>query len=183
MDEVLLLLQSPGVIALLLTVTACGITDLRTGRILNAVTYPAIVAALVLSALGHGVPGMDLVSSFLGLATGFLPIFLIYLVGGAGGGDVKLMAAVGAFGGSIFSLSTLFWSLVLGSLMGIVQAAWSGELKGILQRVFFTLFHSVLPGVGPTSHLDKQGPTIHFGMAICLGTWISLVAGIPKDVF
>jgi prepilin peptidase CpaA len=126
---------------------------------------------------------MDLGASALGLLVGVLPIFLIYLVGGAGGGDVKLMAGVGAFGGAIFSLSTLFWSLVLGSLMGIVQAAWTGELKGILQRVLFTLFHSVLPGIGPISHMDKQGPTIHFGVAISLGAWISLVGGIPQDIF
>lgn len=183
MSELLLLLQNPGVIFLLLTVTACGLTDMRTGHIMNAVTYPAIATGVILSASGYGMPGMDAGSSALGLVAGFLPLFLIYLVKGAGGGDVKLMAAVGAFGGAIFSLSTLFWSLLLGSLMGLVQAAWSGQLKGILQRVFFTLFHSVLPGIGPISHLDKEGPTIHFGMAICLGTWITLIAGIPKDVF
>ena len=74
-------------------------TDLRTGRIPNAVVYPAVAGALILSAPW---PGHAPASALLGAAgAGAAAAALRALSrGGLGGGDVKMAALVGASAGS-----------------------------------------------------------------------------------
>ncbi|MFV1959997.1 MAG: prepilin peptidase, partial [Planctomycetota bacterium] len=71
-------------------------TDVRDGKVYNRLTYPAALLGLVLNATVRP-PGVGLGQASLGLAVGFIPLFLAFAVGGLGGGDVKLMGAVGAF--------------------------------------------------------------------------------------
>ena len=76
-------------------------TDIRTGKIPNALTYPLWVFGWVYALLAAGRSG--LVDSFSGFFLAFIPCFFLYLAGGFGGGDVKLMAAVGALMGWRFT--------------------------------------------------------------------------------
>ena len=77
-----------------LVVTTGGLWDIFTKKIPNLLTYPSIVLGLVGAIFVSSSNGFG--NHFLGLVVGFLPFFLLYLQGGLGGGDVKLMAAVGA---------------------------------------------------------------------------------------
>src|SRR3954447_22625979 len=103
--------MSPRDITLILLVTATALFDLRSGKIPNALTYPACIFGLGLSIAEGG--GLGLTNSLAGLAVGFLPFFVLYLSGGLGGGDVKLMAAVGALMGFPFSLNALITSVLV----------------------------------------------------------------------
>jgi prepilin peptidase CpaA len=78
--------------------TMGAVTDVRDRRIPNWLTYGGLVAALrvrcaLLSWLG-------LRGGLLGLLLGGGIFFLLFVLGGMGGGDVKLMAAVGAWAGT-----------------------------------------------------------------------------------
>lgn len=67
-------------------------TDLRSRRIPNAFTYPAILIAPVLAVMEDGTAG--LASAGLAVVVTTLPFVLLFATfGGIGGGDVKLLAA------------------------------------------------------------------------------------------
>ena len=75
--------------------TLACLSDLRTRRIPNVLTISAALAALLFHLLTGGWPaaGWGAAGLFLGAAL-FFPMFALR---GMGAGDVKLLAAVGAF--------------------------------------------------------------------------------------
>jgi prepilin peptidase CpaA len=90
----------------------CIALDVRTRRIPNVVTVPAIVLGLAVNGLYMGPHGVA--TSLAGLV---LPVALLlfpFALGGIGGGDVKMMAAVGALLGPRLAV----WGLVLGMILG-----------------------------------------------------------------
>ena len=76
-----------------------AITDGLTSRIPNVLTLPLWVAGLVYGALSAGLWGgaESLVASLL-LA---LPYILLFVYAGGGGGDAKIMGALGAWLGDL----------------------------------------------------------------------------------
>jgi leader peptidase (prepilin peptidase)/N-methyltransferase len=97
----------------------CTGTDLITFRIPNAVTYPAIVIALVAATLA---PEGDLnrAAAGGGLAGGFMLALAIVSRGGLGLGDVKLAAFIGFALGTPLIFPALF---LMGMLGGLTAAA------------------------------------------------------------
>jgi prepilin peptidase CpaA len=79
----------------LVAVIIAAFTDVRSFKIYNALTLPLLASGLVY----HGMVGGSgsLLLSVLGMLFGFFIPFLLFLAGGMGGGDVKLMAGVGAW--------------------------------------------------------------------------------------
>lgn len=89
--------------------------DVRERRLPNALTVGAFAGAILLRApLGLGALADGLLGALLGFGLA-LPFFL---VGGLGGGDVKLLAAVGAFLGP----RDLWFALLVMALVGGVMA-------------------------------------------------------------
>ena len=79
-----------------MTLTAIAlIFDLRLRRIPNALTVLFFILGLSFHIVLAGWPGLRF--SLLGFAAGFGPLFLLWLLGGGGGGDVKMMGALGAW--------------------------------------------------------------------------------------
>ncbi len=86
-------------------------TDLKSRRIPNEITVTSLVIALIVQTVIGGPAG--LLTALGGFAVGFGILFLLWLTGGGGGGDVKLMGAAGAWVGPmpilmIFIGSALF---------------------------------------------------------------------------
>src|SRR5689334_19313325 len=102
-------------VSLLVLAVACAVTDLWKGRIYNAVTYPAIVLGFVLAIVLHGMTGFW--SALGGFAVGFFPAFLLFALGAMGGGDVKLLGAVGAIAGAVAATETLILAFVIGAFL------------------------------------------------------------------
>lgn len=88
-------LQFWSLIPLLIALTVTTVLDLRAKIIPDFVTLPGIVYALALAALGESPPLSD---AMLGAVTGAGILFLLAMVsrGAFGGGDIKLMAMLGA---------------------------------------------------------------------------------------
>jgi leader peptidase (prepilin peptidase)/N-methyltransferase len=116
-----------------------GVIDLRHRIIPDEITLPGIVLGLGLSALVPTLHGQEtwvrgLGASFLGAAIGG---GFLYLAGTAaekilkkeamGGGDVKLLAMIGAFIGWSGVFWTIFFSSLLGSVAGIYMRLKKGE--------------------------------------------------------
>jgi len=98
-----------------------AITDLRAYIIPDELSIGGLVLGLVLAAVG-GIP--MLVNALIGAAVGFALLWLIGWLGeiafkkeAMGGGDVKMMAMVGAFVGWKGTLISIFLGAVLGTLI------------------------------------------------------------------
>lgn len=102
--------------SLLTMVAVAAVTDLRGQRVPNWLTASGVVTALVLQSTFFGLAGLS--SSLSGLCVGFALLIPFYAAGGMGAGDVKLMAAVGAFVG----VKPVFWIFLITGLSGGVYA-------------------------------------------------------------
>ena len=82
-----------------------AICDVRNRRIPNLLTFGAAAIGLIVATLSHGLSGAGMSAGGWLLA---LCLWLpLYALGGMGAGDVKLMAAIGAFLGP----STVFFEI------------------------------------------------------------------------
>jgi prepilin peptidase CpaA len=82
-------------IVVLFAVGITAVTDIWKFKVYNVLTIPLLISGLVYNAYAHGSAG--LVASLIGALFGFGILILFYVMGGMGAGDVKLMAAVGAW--------------------------------------------------------------------------------------
>jgi len=94
------------------------VTDLRSRKILNAVTLPALAAILLVDAFAGGMP--FLLDSAIGIAVCGGPFLLAALPGWMGMGDVKLMSVVGAALGWPFSLVALLAITLAGGAQAVI---------------------------------------------------------------
>lgn len=122
MDKSAMLTQ--GLLAATLLIAV--ITDLRSHRIYNWLTFPAMAIGLLLHTFSAGLPGLLFALGGLGVACLALVLFIL---GAMGAGDVKLLGAVGALMGAHFTLWTLLWTAILGGVLGVVYALRRGALK------------------------------------------------------
>src|SRR6266568_3093330 len=83
-----------------------AVVDVQQHRIPNWLTYPSMIAGLVLQTAFHGLGGL-LHSVEGGLLFGGI-FLLFYLVRAMGAGDVKLAAALGSIVGVSATLPVLF---------------------------------------------------------------------------
>ncbi|HLB25247.1 MAG TPA: A24 family peptidase [Nitrospirota bacterium] len=92
--------------------------DLEHQIIPDEITLPGIALGLV---LGPVVFKTGIINSVLGVLAGGGLFYLIAVVskGGMGGGDIKLMAMIGAFFGWKPALVTIFFGSLLGAVVGI----------------------------------------------------------------
>lgn len=164
--------------ALAVVLVAAAVTDVRTGLIPNAITYPAVAAALVGHTLAAGLTGqsgsgMGLAGALLGLAVGLLPLLAACLAGGIGGGDAKLMAAVGALMGWRFALATLFYGFAVAAVMAVIVMVRRRIVRRTLGRVGrFLLLVAVASK--PADPATADSPKVPFGLALCLGAAAAL---------
>ena len=153
-------------------VILCGVaswTDLRSRRIPNALTIPALGAALcVHGALGAG-QGL-LLSACGALAAGAL-LLPGYLFRFTGAGDVKLLMAVGAILSFPAALFAGLAALIFGGLLGLVTAIRLGRLREILGRTAGLARWAAARAAGvPVAAPETSKIHIPFGVAVALAT-------------
>src|SRR5262245_53199832 len=87
-----------------LVVVIAAITDCWKGKIYNCLTLPALAIAPLWHLRWQGLQGLWFSLEGFGIAAG-IPIAMSLLFGkGLGGGDIKLIAALGALGGPQYAL-------------------------------------------------------------------------------
>jgi prepilin peptidase CpaA len=163
------------VCALLLLVLCAG-WDVRYRRIPNWATLPGVALGLGLNGLFLGWQGLKV--SGLGLLVGFGSLLVLFVLGWMGGGDVKLMAAVGALKGYPFVVSALFYSLIVGVVIGVVLLIWNRKALRTLKNMFFVIGSRVTKLIPKQSIDREQTQKLPFGLAIVLGTIWAMIAGI-----
>jgi prepilin peptidase CpaA len=165
-------------VAFVATVVAAAIWDLRRRRIPNELTFGGVALGLMLRAPEGLVPlGEGLLGVGLALAIA-VPLFAL---GGLGGGDAKLLAAVGAFMGP----SRLAGALLLIALVGGVLATlWAARRGVVIPAMLNTLsiMKAWARGQRAPAHLTVASAgvvTIPYGVAIALGATVWWFWGKP----
>jgi prepilin peptidase CpaA len=109
-----------------------AVGDCRSRRIPNWLTLPLAVAGILQSfcSVHTATPGQAL----LGFAAGFALTIVLFALGALGGGDVKLLAAVGAWIGPQRVFAVFLVAAVIGMLMVLAQAARQGRLRVLFRN-------------------------------------------------
>jgi prepilin peptidase CpaA len=168
------LTQVPIVIALVVAAIAC-LTDLRSRRIPNLLTFGAAAAAFVFHAFAAGWPG--LIGSVAGWALGlalFLPLFLLR---GMGAGDVKLLASFGAWLGGAAVVWIAIWSAIAGGVLAVAVALTTGYLGRALENLYGLLAHWRVAGIRPIDDLSLEhghGPKLPYAVPLAAGLLVTL---------
>lgn len=112
-----------------------------------------------------------------GAAAGFAVFLLFYLLGGMGGGDVKLMAGFGALLGASRLLEAALWTAGIGGLMAAGVLGFRA-LARVVRPNRELAPESAGAGAALTAEQvrrqDKRA-SIPYAPAIALGVWLSLV--------
>jgi prepilin peptidase CpaA len=151
--------------------TIAAITDIRTQKIPNILTFPTMVAGLAYHSVTRGWHGLTFSSE--GLAVG-IAIFLIpYIMGGMGAGDAKLMGGVGAMIGpkGVF-IASLFTAVVGGVYALIVFLFNIQYLKNFIARSAVTVkvFAFTRNFIPISADESERKPKLCYGIAIAAGT-------------
>ena len=113
--------SSPIVIVTLAAGVGTGaFIDLRTRRVPNALTVSLAVSGIVAAA--SGLSGLTVTAAFVGLALGLGFMLPGYLFGATGAGDVKLLAAVGAWLGPAEVGVAFLYTAIVGGVLAIAVA-------------------------------------------------------------
>jgi prepilin peptidase CpaA len=146
-----------------------GWTDWRSRRIPNWLTIPALAAGVALHGAMHGAAGV--VESLKGAGIALAVLLPLVLLRALGGGDWKLLGALGAFLGAQMVLVVLLGAVLIAGAMSAIQVTvnrrWRATLANMRDLVFS--LYALRAGGHPRINLDN--PTMHsvpFGTATAL---------------
>ncbi len=161
-------------VAIVLAIGSCAF-DIRSRRVPNALTLTSAVAGILFGALTGGWAGAG--SSAAGAAVGLAVFLPFFALGGMGGGDVKLMGAIGAWVGPLTALWTGLYGAVAGGVMALALALARGYLRTALTNlkglVTFWGTVGVRPFEGMTLDTSK-GPRLPYVLPITAGLLLAL---------
>ena len=143
---------------------AAMIDDLARRQIANWIPLAALAAGFGCQIGQSGLRG--LMYAGIGTVAGFAVFLIFYLLGGMGGGDIKLMAGFGA---------------LLGFHQVLAAALWIGAVGGVLAVAVLAVRAVMRALHGAKAMTEKQAErqdSIPYAPAIALGVWLSLAARV-----
>ena len=171
-------------VVLAATVATAAITDVVGQRVPNWLTMPATVLALCLQSAAGGMDGVLWGAG--GWLAGFALLIGFYARGGMGAGDVKLLAAIGAFTGPY----RVFWIFLYTALVGgvyalgvvvyciVTKAGWADTGRRLRQEGA-SLFLSG-GAVQSLAESLRRYPKLRYAVAMALGVAAESVFGAPR---
>lgn len=152
-------------------------TDLKSGKIYNVVTLPAMAVGLLLNFLISGQSNgcVGLLNSIYGILVALIVFVFPYLIGALGGGDVKLLMAIGALKGHLF----LFYSILAIGVVSFFLSLFvfgldmmkNYKLSGILNMAVIYFNNNVMVSNEELKPMLKRN--LKFGVSITFGTIIA----------
>jgi prepilin peptidase CpaA len=160
--------------ALSVGVVAC-VTDLRHRRIPNLLTFGAAALAFVFHGMVSGLPGVQ--SAAFGWLAGLAMFLPFFLLGGMGGGDVKLLAALGAWLGPGDAFWLAVYASIAGGALAVVVSLARGYLTTALRNLGGLLAYWSVAGPRPLASLTLEhgkAPRLAFAIPMLVGTMVTL---------
>jgi prepilin peptidase CpaA len=152
-----------------------AVCDLKTRRIPNILTFGAPLLALAVNGYLAGWQAVGL--SILGWVVGLILFFPFYALGGLGAGDVKLLAALGAFVGPVAAVWLALFTSIAGGGMALFVALYSGYLRRALVNLWCIIMHWRLEGPRPVPEMTlatNRGPRLAYAVPVLAGLMLTL---------
>src|SRR5438128_12307806 len=169
-------MQTLTVAAVVIFVALCGIADVRTRRIPHAVSGSAILLGITLHTAFVGTAG--LLDSLAGLGVTIGVVLWPFAMGGIGGGDVKMMGAIGALLGPRLALMGLAAGVILGGAAMVWHLARQGRLREKVMATA-TMFQAaaLTRSLDPlrVSAADQGAVALPYSVPLGLGTLAALI--------
>jgi prepilin peptidase CpaA len=167
----------------LVCVITAAVTDYRVRRIPNWLTLPSMLSGLVLNGVFLGWSGLLL--SLKGLGLGFLLLFLWYLLGGMGAGDVKLLSAVGAILGPRLVFFAFIWTAIVGGVIAVTVMICKRSVMQTFRNLWILIQTWVIAGSHREANITIRNQSLiklPYGVAIAFGTglavWLQWIPGL-----
>ncbi len=136
--------------------------DLWRRHIANWIPVAALAGGIGWQVGRDGMHG--LMTALGGAVVGFCAFLVFYLMGGMGGGDIKLMAGFGALLGTGQILEAALWAAGIGGVLAISALGWQAIAKKLGRAK-----------AAVTAEEKERNATIPYAPAITLGVWLALV--------
>ncbi len=169
---------------------ATAILDARTKRIPNKLTLPFFGAGLLyqlaFNGLGKGISTPGLIGAAAAFAVGFGMLWVLWVIGGGGGGDVKLMGALSVWIG----FKATIWVLFLSTIFVIASTVGVMAFGVVTHGMFRTKEACLASGASPTGSppvadaaVRRQSRRIMgFAPPVALATWLVVVWNLYRGV-
>jgi Flp pilus assembly protein protease CpaA len=157
-----------------------AVVDIRSRRVPNWLTVPLLVSGFVVSGVVGGAGG--LVSALGACFVLALPYVVLFLVGGGGAGDAKMMGAVGAWLGLEAGAVVLVCVAGIGGLLGLFRMVAHRDRRRLFGNLMASLYvwvvtlcmgKSAWPLMRSEGHeppeVKRGGPAFPYAPAIFLG--------------
>lgn len=161
----------------LLIAAIAAVTDFRTGEIPNWLTLPPLAAAPIAYAIIDWPWGA--VQSIAAIAICGLVPYLLFRRGAAGGGDVKLFAAIGAVAGIAVGIEVQLVTFMAAALISLGRLAWHGKLFKTLANSAFLGLNPILPHRWRREVAPELMTMVRLGGFAFVGTFVALYLRHP----
>jgi prepilin peptidase CpaA len=138
------------IIVVFVGASVAAISDVVQYRVRNSLTFPLIATGLAYHLLFQGWPGLT--TSVGGMLVGLGILIAPWLLGLMGAGDVKLLAAVGAWLGTTATVVTFVVASAATGLYAVVLIVYRGKFRESLLTMKVILYRFVALG----TYLGKE---------------------------
>ena len=165
---------------------AAVVCDVRTNKLPNWLTVSGFCSGVLFHAvdgfcqLRLAWAGGGLLFSLGGFATGFGILFVLWLIGASGGGDVKFMGALGAWLGAWMTFQVLVASALFAGVctLGLMVLGWFGVTLWKAPRAAVksqAKGKKTADSARTRSYLFGRQAAVPYGVPAALATWSVLV--------
>ena len=162
-------------IAVVAVAVLAAASDLRSRRLPNALTFGAAIVGMAVHAALAGWSGLAFALG--GWALGMAVFFPVYALGGMGAGDVKLLAAFGAWLGPMGALWTALYGAIAGGVLALVVSLARGYTRTAFINLRALLTSWFYGGVRPVDGMTlgtSRGPRLPYAVPLAAGAMVTL---------
>lgn len=157
------------IVALAIAACAC-VTDIRSRRIPNFLTFGGALAGVLFSGVTGSTHGLFM--STAGWVVGLMVYLLPFVLGGLGAGDVKLVAALGAWLGPSEVAWLALYAGVAGGVGALAIALLHSYLSQAFRNIYLLLMHWRVVGLRPLHEVSlagSSGPRLAYAVPVFAG--------------
>ncbi|MFZ5642260.1 MAG: A24 family peptidase [Bacillota bacterium] len=160
---------------LILLLTVCIITDIKSRRVYNKVLVPFLIIALAANFLTGG--WQLLLESLKGLLMGIAILIIPFARGGIGAGDVKLLAVIGGIKGPAFVISAFLAGAIAGGVFALIYLSANRQLTATLQGGLAVLSDRMIRyGIAvPVPSSEYKPKTVYFPYTLAIASGVAAV--------